>query len=156
MRRPWREFGLVGGFFGWNVWNVSAFIWSLRDPPLKVIGAVELHPPFFLLVACISIPVTVAISGVLFWEHIRGAFPKNQFHALVDELHEAGQVVSFRGPHMTLREVREVLTIARKLNRLGIKTPPLDEDYRIWKARLTYMTSLAETKDLKEARSRRP
>ena len=143
----------MAGFFGLDAWNVSTFIWSLRDPPLKVIGAVELHPPFFLLVACISIPVTVAISGVLFWDYIRLWFPRNQFHDLVNELHEAGQSVSLHGPHMRLKEVRAVLTIARKLNRLGIDTLPLDESYLKWKTFLTYMTSLADTKDLKEARA---
>ena len=32
---------------------------------MKVIGSVELHPPFFLLLAIISIHVTLAVAGVL-------------------------------------------------------------------------------------------
>ena len=142
---------MVAGFLGWNVWNVSAFVWSLRSPPLKLIGSVELHPPFLLLLACVTIPSTVAISVALFWEQIRGWFPRNRFHALVDELREAGRRIDYVVQYGPINDDEQVLTIQRKLNRLGIATPPLTQ-YSRWLSFLAHTASLAQTKDLKEAR----
>ena len=149
----WQRLGVVAGFLGWNVWNVSAFVWSLRSPPLKLTESVELHPPLLLLLACVTIPSTVAISVALFWAQIRTLSRRNRFNALVVELHEARQRICFVGPHReSLIGEHEVLTDQRKLNRLGIPTPPLD-DHNKWLAFLAHAMSLATTKDLKGART---
>ena len=93
----------------------------------------------------------MAISVSLFWEQIRGLFPRNRFNALVDELREAGRRIDFVAEYGPINDEEQVLTIQRKLNRLGIATPPLT-DYRRWLLFLARAASLAQTKDLKEAR----
>ena len=143
-----QRLALVAGLLGWNVWNVWAFLSS----PLKVMGSLELHPPFFLLLACVSIPPTVAVSVALFWEQIRALSPRNRFNGLMGELGNAYQTVDLAAANRwPLAGYHNVLTVQRKLNRLGIPTPPLD-DYGEWLTFLIHARSLAQTKDLKLAR----
>ena len=153
MNSPWKKFGLVAGFLGWNVWNVSAFIWSLRSSPLAVIGSLELHPPFLLLMACISIPVTVALSGVLFWEEIRKWFPKNRFQNLHWEIQELYGDLSRCGT-IKSRDWESMLTLQAKLESLSISCPPIN--LIRWKRWLPRLASWADTKNLYEARNHKP
>ena len=154
----WRKFGLVAGFLGWDVFNISAFIWSLRSPA-KVIGTMELHPLFFLLVACISIPVTVAISGCLFWEQIRVRLPRNKLHALYEdartlkfELLESSHYA--KDPFFTTEAHERIVSLSYKLDSLGVRYPAPDPV--IWIHWLPELAAWAHTKNLKAARAYKP
>ena len=143
-----QRLALVAGLLGWNVWNVWAFLSS----PLKVIGSMELHPPFFLLLASVSIPATVAIGVASFWQQLRALSPRKRFNGLDDELRDAHDTIGIAEDFgLPLTGHHNVLTVQRKLNRLSIPTPPLD-DHRRWRKFIVRVRSLAQTEDLKEAR----
>ena len=63
------------------------FLWSLYDGPKKVVGTWEIHPPAFLLLACLAVPFSIVLPIVAFREAIRLRRPKNRFRALVDDIH---------------------------------------------------------------------
>ena len=163
MQASWKKCGLVAAFFGWDAWNVSAFLWSLRSPPLKVIGSVELHPLFFLLVACVTIPPTVAISIALFSDQISKRIPSNRFHGLYGEVRKLTEkfILSIDSEKDTVAfdaELRErMLALKYKLNRLRVNTPSLEvvnvSDWYRWLPRLAAWT---DTRNLSEARHYKP
>ena len=163
MQATWKKCGLVAAFLGWDAWNVSAFLWSLRSPPLKVIGSVELHPSFFLLVACVAIPTTVAISIALFWGQISKRIPSNRFHGLYGEVRELTDkfIWSIDTETKTVvfdAELRErMLALKYKLIRLRVNTPSLevinDRDWYRW---LPQLAAWTDTRNLSEARRYKP
>ena len=147
----------VAGLFGVDVWAVWAYVQSLRaSTPLRLIGPAELHPPFFLLLACVAVPVSVAVGAVLFWSQARRLVPHNRFHDLAPEaraLYSALMHVGGRWPEISEHGdlVERILTLTRRLNRLSIIVPKVNEraEWMFW---LPLIASWAETRSLRIAR----
>ena len=111
----------------------------------------ELHPPFFLLLACIAISFTIVLPIVMCREAIRLWSPRNRFHMLHGDFQQLGKDISQH--RFVPREA--VLTLNHKLEKLRIQCPDLD-DAENWSIALPYFASWSETKNIKAARQYRP
>ena len=138
------------------------FLWSLYDGPKKVVGTWELHPPFFLLLACLAVSFSIVLPIVYFWKAFRLWRPKNRFRALqgearhlfkrIEDLFEMPRpVAQTSAPSLRAR----LLTFGYKLDKLTIRHPDI-KDLHEWKAILPYIAAWAEMGDLRRARSYRP
>ena len=151
-----KRIGFVAAFFGIDIWSVTVYLQSLQKGSLTVIGDLKLHDSFFLLVACMVIPVTIAISLSLFWENIRRCLPHNRFNALAPEIEKVAKLLEEQNPNLepgpwTFDLGRSVRILATRLKALGIKLPKTDA--RTWHLWLQRMAHWAETKNLKTARN---
>ena len=100
----------------------------------------------------VTIPPTAILGFVLVWTSLGWKLPVTRFKELAEELRDARNQIMFFGPHRhCLTDIEVALTVERKLNRLGIRTPSLD-NYKLWDSYLSHMASFASTKDLKQAR----
>ena len=72
----------LAGVLGLNVWTVWAFFQS----PFQVIGDMELHPPFFALLACVAFPVTMVLGGGIVRERIAPMLPGRRFNSLANDI----------------------------------------------------------------------
>ena len=143
-----KKIAFVSGLFGINIWTFATFIWSIRlekGQGLKVIGPVELHPPFFLILGCIAVSVTVGVGVALFWIEIQGLRPSVQFSKLSPEIlgcrDEAAILMRLEGfdPEwftsiLELQYEFERLKIPSPMKDLsGLKTP---DQFEVWKRAL--------------------
>ena len=62
----------LAGFLGLDAWT----IWAFFQAPFQVIGDTELHPPFFVLLACVAFPVTMVMGGGIAQERIAPMLPQ--------------------------------------------------------------------------------
>ena len=173
-----RKATFVAGLLGINVWSIFM---ALQSGPSQVVGIVELHPPFFLLLACVGIPVTITVVAVLCGSQIQKVvrkwqetMPKNRFHRLENDSDElfkeltkggyeqqpalrvGGAVIVDLSPITAKREVPvEIVFSMQKLmyalHKLSVPHPPLD-DVAQWIHWLPKLICCAGEKDLKEAK----
>ena len=139
------------------------FLWSLYDGPKNVVGKWELHPPFFLLLACLAVSFSIVLPIVVSWKTIRLWSPTNKFQALHPEIKRLRIDVdltllraSRRGKLVVEpKEKTALLALAYKLDKLKIRHPKLN-DLRRWNMILPYFAAWAEVSDLESARSYQP
>ena len=68
----------LASLLGVDVWAVLSFFLS----PFQVIGGTEVHPPFFGLLACITLSVTMVMGGVM----ATPMLPSRRFQDLAEEM----------------------------------------------------------------------
>ena len=161
-KSTWGKLALVAGLLGVDIWAVMAFIRGLaRGEPLKVVGSMELHPWFWLLVACISISMTVVLGGAMFWSRARERLPRHRFRRLHGEIREFRDsfVRCFDADTDSVKldsEARERLyTLKSKLRALRIETPAEGAGVTEWYRWLPAAASWADTKNVRAARAYR-
>ena len=136
----------LAGFLGLDAWTV----WAFFQAPFQVIGGTELHPPFFVLLACVAFPVTMVMGGGIAQERITPMLPSRRFQDLAEEMR------SMRN-RLGISDVSEgwlfdcLSTLILQMDRLKISTPPIDQrgDWVRW---LVLMAPLAETRNIRAAR----
>ena len=106
---------------------------------------------------CISIPVTVAISGCLFWEQIRVRLPRNKLHALYKDVRRLKFALlalhdETKDPSFTTDVSEQIASLSYKLDSLGIPRPA-PYDRVIWIHWLAELAAWAHTKNIKAART---
>ena len=145
----------VASLFGIDVWSVWTFVQTLRSSvPMRVVGSIDLHPPFFLLLACVATPVTVAVAAALFWDQARRLLPRNRFHDLAPDIRELPAnlaVMEELLPSDHARILEQTLALRYRLERLGIEAPPF-RDHDKWLTWRPLMAAWAETKNIRAAR----
>ena len=164
-----KKIAFVSSVFGINIGTIATFIWSIRlekGQGLKVIGPVELHPPFFLILGCIVTSVTVGVVVTVFWMEIQGLRPSVQFSKLYPEIvscrDEAAKLMRIEGfdPQwftsiLELQYEFERLEIPNPMKDLsGLKTP---DQFSVWKKSLFVffqkMLVLSKHRELNKARA---
>ena len=152
----------IAGFLGADAWTIGMFIWSLYDGPKRFVGPLEIHPPAFLLLACLVVSFSIVFPVVFFRNAIRLWRPKNRFQALHGEIKTVIYVVestldNYEMGHMWMspNSKMQLLTVTSKLDQLKIRHPELNE-LRQWQKILPYFASWAKMGDLESARSYRP
>ena len=159
MQNPITRIATAASLLGVDVWTVIHFLRSLRSSaPVKVIGSVDLHPPFFLLLVCIAIPVSVGVSAGLFWSQLRRVSPRNRFHDLAPDIRALNNAADDAGADYWLalsgqgRTIERLFTLGQRLNKLGIPTPRAG-DHEAWMMWLPMLAAYAETRNLRAART---
>ncbi len=156
--------GWIAGLLGLDVWTITMFIWSKwNNESTKVVGMLELHPPFYFLLACLVVSFSVVLPIVACWETIRRWNPKNRFYDLAEDARIlTANVVSCLEytkksgePFVNSETWEKILNITYRLERLRINHPP-ETDLRGWYLWLPSLASWAETKDLEGARRYKP
>ena len=140
----------LAGVLGLDVWTVWAFFQS----PFQVIGDMELHPPFFALLACVAFPVTMVLGGGIVRERIAPMLPGRRFNSLANDIRKVRREVE----HFPLSAgwlFDMVSTLRWNMERLKITTPLLEhqpDQKRDWVRWLVLMAPLAETGNIRAAR----
>ena len=141
----------LASLLGVDVWAVLSFFLS----PFQVIGGTELHPPFFGLLACIALSVTMVAGGFM----ATPMLPSRRFHSLAHDMRSIREDLE-RFPMSGGWLFDRVSTLRGKMDRLKITTPLIDiEDQdrqRDWVRWLVFMAPLAETKNIRAARKWKP
>ena len=79
---------------GIDVWTIWMFIWTLwYSGPKKVLGMLEIHPPFWLLLACLAVSFSIVLPIAWCWEAICLWRPSNRFHELTKDSREVQRSV---------------------------------------------------------------
>ena len=141
----------LAGFLGLNAWTVWGFIQS----PLQVIGDNNVHRPFFVLLACVTFPVTMVMGGRIVREQIAPMLPSRRFHSLTDNIRSLRNSVE-EYPLSTGWLFDSVSTLRVKMHRLKITTPLLEHQpnqKRDWVRWFVLMAPLAETRNIRAARA---
>ena len=140
----------LAGFLGLDAWT----IWAFFQAPFQVIGDTELHPPFFVFLACVAFPVTMVMGGGIARERIAPMLPTRRFHSLTDDMRSMrADVERFSLSDGWLFD--KVSTLRGKMDRLKITTPLLEhqpDQQRDWVRWLVLMAPLAETRNIRAAR----
>ena len=140
----------LAGFLGLDAWT----IWAFFQSPFRVIGDMELHQPFFALLACVTFPVTMVMGGGIVRERIAPMLPSRRFHSLTDDMRSIRDDLE-RFPVSSGWLFDRVSTLRGKMDRLKITTPLIEQQpdqQRDWVRWLVLMAPLAETGNIRAAR----
>ena len=109
----------LAGFLGLNAWTV----WGFFQSPFQVIGDMEVHQPFFVLLAFVTVPVTMVIGGGIVRKRIAPMLPSGRFHSLADDMRRTRRCLE-NGSISEGWLFDMVSTLRWKMDRLKITTPP--------------------------------
>ena len=131
------------------------YVQTLLQGPSKVIGMLELHPAFFLLIFCVGSTITVGLSLFFFGFWIRQFFPSNRLYYLSDDADQIfDELVLARDaakrPFILGKTEARMREMMHRLNKLGVRYPPLDSTE--WLHWLPTMIAWSHTKDISGAR----
>ncbi len=157
-----RRIATIASFMGIDIWAIWMFVSTLHSGPRKVLGNLEIHPPFFLLLACIAVVFSIVLPINFCWDAVRLWRPKNKFRALEDDIHHLRNGVEYtlevsndpQKPRISPDLRTTLLTVTHKLDRLGIQYPKLNDLEQWWRV-LPFFEAWARVGNLKRARSYR-
>ena len=161
MWKSFKRIGWLAGFLGIDAWAVIMFIWSLRSGPQNVIGMLDIHPPVFLLLACLGVSFTCGFIVVRSWSTVRLLSPSNRFHDLAGHLDDVAKTLvsekrSNAGDYFDGVETgQKARVLVRRLEKLSIKCPEHSRDIspRQWCVFFLKLKVLAEYGDIRVARA---
>ena len=147
--------GWIAGLLGFDVWTIILFVQSIRSGSSEVIGGWERHPPFFLLLFCVGFSITCGLIGLFFWSRIRRMIPSNRLYDLSDDANQIFEELMLaceaaERPFITGKTEARMREMMHRLNKLGVRYPPLDS--MKWIYWLPKMIAWSHTKDISGAR----
>ena len=112
-----------------SAWVVVVWVQSLLAGSIKIVGALELHPPFFLLLVMLSIGVVIALNYS--WVSTKLRTRRRRFQMLhpklIAVLNEKDSLLSNFDNTGLLKRVR-LNSLLISLRKLDVECPELDDD----------------------------